>query len=367
MVARTVGVEEELLVVDPDSGLPRKQGGHVAKRAGEDHRAGAAGGGVETELMRQQVELGTPPCADLETLAGEIRGRRRAAADIAAAEGVAVAALAGSPLPVTPIPTTKERYLRMMEVYGLTAAEQLSNGCHVHVEVASREEGVAVLDRIRRWLPVLRALSTNSPFWQGEDTGYASYRSQVWGRWPSAGPTEPFGSAAGYEQAVEGLLASGAVLDRGMLYFDARLAENFPTVELRAADVCLEADDSVLLAALARAMVTTAAQDWQRGHPAPQVRVEMLRAAHWRAARWGVGGDLVDPVAGGAVPAREILDDLLAYLRPALEEAGDEARVRDLLDQLLDRGTGADLQRQAYARRHRLSDVVLDAVQRTSR
>src|SRR3712207_2317082 len=165
----------------------------------------------------------------------------------------------------------------MLDTFGLTAREMLTCGCHVHVSVADDEEGVAVLNRIRVWLPVLTALTANSPFWQGEDTGYASYRSQVWLRWPSAGPNEPFTDAAAYHRLVEELLATGTVLDAGMVYFAARLSAKWPTVEVRTADVALRVEDAVTLAGLVRGLVETAAREARDGRPVPAVRTEVLR------------------------------------------------------------------------------------------
>jgi YbdK family carboxylate-amine ligase len=145
--------------------------------------------------------------------------------------------------------------------FGRTAAEQLTCGCHVHVAVTSDDEAVAAVDRLQPWLPVLLALTVNSPFWDGLDSGYGSFRSQVWGRWPSAGPTGPFGSAAEYHRFTEELLRTETVLDRGMLYFDARPSHHHPTVEVRVADVCRDPRDTLLLAALTRGA-------WSRPRPA---------------------------------------------------------------------------------------------------
>ncbi len=111
-------------------------------------------------------------------------------------------------------------------------------------------------------------MSSNSPFWNGVDSGYASYRSQVWQRWPTAGPTGTFGSAAAYQQVVDALVATGSALDRAMIYFDARLSERYPTLEIRVADVCLRAEDTVLIGALARALVETSARRGRRRRPA---------------------------------------------------------------------------------------------------
>jgi glutamate---cysteine ligase / carboxylate-amine ligase len=173
----------------------------------------------------------------------------------------------------------KGRYLQMARAFGLTAYEQLTCGCHVHVEVSSEEEGVAALDRIAPWLAVLLALSGNSPFWQGRDSAYASFRYQVQGRWPSAGPADFFGGAAAYRRTVAQMVATGTLLDTGMVYFDARLSQRYPTLEIRIADVCLHADDAVLIAALARALVETDARRWRQGTAPPRWRGELLRLA----------------------------------------------------------------------------------------
>ena len=139
-----------------------------------------------------------------------------------------MAALGTFPLPVEPQPLRTSRYERMAELFGLTAHEQLTCGCHVHVGISSAEEGVAVLDRAGPWLATLLALSANSPFWQGRDSEYASFRYQVWGRWPSSGPAEPFGTARAYRETIEQMVASGTLIDPGMVYFDARLSERYP-------------------------------------------------------------------------------------------------------------------------------------------
>ena len=188
--------------------------------------------------------------------------------------------------------------------FGLTVSEELTCGCHVHVGIDSDDEGVGALDRIRPWLPPLLALTANSPFWQGGDSGYASYRSQVWQRWPSAGPYAPFGSPAGYHATVQAMIDTDTLLDPGMVYFDARLSVQHPTLEVRVGDVCLDVDDAVLLAALVRGLVETAARAWRAGVPADPVRLELLRLAAWRAGRSGVDGVLLDPCSWRPMPGR---------------------------------------------------------------
>ena len=382
---RTVGVEEELLVVDPH-GAPVPLGPDalaVASRRGEGHdveehdladRDELAEDAADEdrsarlvpELMAQQVELGTSVCRTLDDVGRELRHWRGRAAAAAAAAGARVAALATSPLRASARPTPGARYTAMVERFGPLATAQLTCGCHVHVSVADDDEGVAVLDRIRPWLPVLTALSTNSPFWDDEDTGYASWRSQTWGRWPSAGPTGPFGDAATYHRVVREVLATGTLVDDGQLYFDARLSASWPTVEVRTADVLLRVEDAVTLAGMVRGLVETAAREAASGAQRPEVRTEVLRLAAWRAGRSGLSGELVHPRTGRPAPASDVLGDLLAHVRPSLADAGDEQQVAEGVAALLDRGTGADLQRRVHRETGDLAAVVGAAVAITS-
>jgi glutamate---cysteine ligase / carboxylate-amine ligase len=339
VTARTVGVEEEFLLVDPETGVPRAVSHVALARASDEQLTG--------ELQREQLETATRPCRTLDELGADLRRARTAAAAAAGTAGAALAALATSPVAVKPTVSPSPRYQKMRRRFGMTAAEELTCGCHVHVAVDSDDEGVAALDRIRPWLAPLLALTANSPFWQGADAGYASYRSQVWSRWPSAGPYAPFGSAADYHGAVGAMIDTDTVLDRGMVYFDARLSAEHPTLEVRVADVCLDVDDAVLLAALVRALVETAVRAARADTAADPVRLELLRLAGWRAGRSGLDGTLLDPGSWRPVPAADVLGRLVAHVTPALEDAGDLDRVRELLADVLSRGTGARAQRAA--------------------
>ncbi len=367
---RTVGVEEELLVVDGEDGRPRSVAAQLLQRTPrpdpERSQPGAPGGDVTGELQQEQVETGTPPRTDLADIEKDLLAWRATADAGARAVGARVVASGTSPMPVRPQVTADARYERIVDRFGMTAREQLTCGCHVHVAVESDEEGVGVLDRIRPWLPSLLAVSANSPLWQGEDTGYASFRSQAWTRWPSAGPTELFGSATAYHRLVAEMVASGVVLDAGMLYFDARLSADYPTVELRVADVCLDVRDAVLVAALCRALVETAAREWAAGTPAPAVPTAVLRLAMWQAGHDGVDGTLLDPGTGRPRPAADVLGALVKEVRPALKQSGDLDLVEHRLDEVLARGTGARVQRAVLDGGGDLPDVVSQLVRVTA-
>jgi glutamate---cysteine ligase / carboxylate-amine ligase len=371
MNPRSVGVEEELLLVEPETGRPQAVAGtvlHAAKLAAEslDDTSQDAEAELELELQQQQLETNSRPCRSLSDLHTELRRCRAAAADAAGRAGVQVAALATSPLEVEPELVHTQRYQRMSDAYGLTAHEQLTCGCHVHVEITSDDEGVAVLDRIGPWLSVLLALSANSPFWQGRDSSYASYRYQAWGRWPSAGPTEPFGTPEGYRETLQQMVDTGALLDTGMVYFDARLSDHYPTLEIRIADVCLRADDAVLIAALARALVETEARAAREGLPGRSVRTELLRLAGWRASRSGLDDVLISPVTGQPEQAATVVHALVSRCQDALDDTGDADTVAELLPALLARGTGSAFQRDAYRGSGRLADMISRAVSVTA-
>ncbi|MFF4183437.1 glutamate--cysteine ligase [Streptomyces sp. NPDC001691] len=364
---RTVGVEEELLLVDPGTGQPCALSSEVLARLA---KSAADGGGplqgtFARELQGQQLEFGTRPQTDMDELGTEIVRWRHEAARHAAETGAAVVALATSPLPARPAVNVGRRYQWMEEQFGLTTQEQLTCGCHVHVSVASDDEGVAVVDRIQPWLPVLTALSANSPYWQGHDTLYNSYRSRVWGRWPMSGPTGVFGSAERYHAQVADMVTSGVVHDQGMIYFDARLSHRYPTVEIRVADVCLEATTTLLMAGLARALVETAARDWRAGRPPLGHGVSLLRLAAWRAARSGLDDVLLHPSTMRPAPAPVVVRALFEHTREALEDTGDLAWARKAAAELLARGNGARIQRELLTRTGSLGRVVAACVRRT--
>lgn len=367
-VPRKVGLEEELLLVDPATRLVTARAPHVLKEFhehGRGLRAAVATDELDQELFRHQLEIRTDPTTSLEDSLTQIRDARRTAGEAAAAADLGIAASGIVPTAVDRVVVSpNDRYRDMVDTFGEVARTGGTCGMHVHVDIDDDEEGVGVIDRLGPWLPALLAISANSPIYDGRDTSYASWRSQVWARWPSAGPTEQFGSVAGYRAACENLLEAGAARDAGMLYFDARLAALHPTLEIRIADVCTDPVDAVLVAALARALVETFAREHAAGEPVPRWRAEELRAAQWRAARYGVTERLVNPAARVLAPAAEVLAALVDRVRPVLVETGDLALVEDGTRRVQHQG-GATRQRAAYERTGSVDGVVDDLLERT--
>jgi carboxylate-amine ligase len=367
-MVRTIGVEEELLLVDPETREMSPRATQVIKEFREHAQrpqASVATDELDHELFRHQLEVRTDPTDVLSDAADQVVAARRTAGEAAAATGLALIACGIVPLGDTAVEVSpNDRYRDMVATYGEVARHGGTCGMHVHVEIASDEEGVAVIDRIAPWLPTVLAISANSPFYEDRDTGYASWRSQVWTRWPSAGSPQPFGSLEAYRAVCRFLLDSGAARDPGMFYFDARLSVDHPTVEIRVSDVCTDPADTLLVAAVVRGLVETAAARWQAGDDLPVWRSEELRGCHWRAAKYGVTDALVHPTSRDLCGAREVLDALVAEIAAALKEAGDYDVVADGLARVLSR-SGATAQRAAYERTGDVRGVVDDLVERT--
>lgn len=348
---RTLGVEEELLVVDARTGRPSNVAAAViraaeARDADNPAPSDEGGGSIGHELHKTQVETDTPPLKTLPDLEHALRAWRERARSGALEVGARVVATGTSPLSGPTSVERSQRYDTMAQRYGLMIAEQLVCGCHVHVEVSGPEEGVGVLDRIRTWVPLLLAVSANSPWAQSVDTAYESYRWQMQMRWPSAGPMPVLGTPDAYHRYVDAMLATGVPLDEAMVYADARLSATHPTVEVRTADVCLDVRDAVVVAALARALVETAAREWADGVPPADVPSPLVRLAGWKAGRYGLTGELVHPPTGTSRPAADVVAALLDHVGDALRDAGDHEHVASELERLLADGTGARRQRE---------------------
>lgn len=335
MSGRTFGVEEEFILVDAVTGEPVAAGPRLVADAGDP--------AITTEFKQEQVEIGSRVCSSMEELEADLVQLRNRVGDLARSRGAVVIASGTWPGVHEPTPTASDRFDRIGREFGQLADRQLTCGTHVHVAIDSPEQGVVVLDRIRSWLPLLTALAANSPFWQGHDTGYASFRSVVLAQLPTAGPTQAWGDLETYHRVSRQVIAAGGAFDEGMLYYDARLSTRFPTVEIRVTDVTPEPAVPVAVAALCRALVETAIAGFA---VTADVSTLSLRAAAWRAARHGLTERLVDPTSGNLVSAESAVRSLLAAVSDALDANGDLARVQDTVNGLLSHGGVAERQRR---------------------
>ncbi len=342
--AITLGVEEEFVLLDPSTGATVLSGPDLVRMLDGEP-------GVQQELMRFQVETGTRVCTALDDVGGELIRLRLLAAAAAARLGCRLVASGVAPYrtPGLAAVTGQPRYQELARRYGRVVADAGTCACHVHVGVPSRDLGVQVLARLRPWLAPLLAVSANSPIAGGRDTGWASWRYPIWSRWPTAVPPAVWPDAAAYDTAVRRLIGQGAALDERSVYFLARLSPRYPTIEVRVADVCLDAGTAVLLAGLTRALVATALAEARRGTPAAAPPARQVAAALAAAARQGLAGAGADPFTGQAVDAPVLRSRLLDHVYPALRDHGDAETITRLLHRLDQRGTGAGRQRALFA------------------
>ena len=360
----TIGVEEEYQIIDPitrelspDSELilPDAQ-----KTLGEE---------VQLEIQLSQIETATSICHTLSDVRTQLARMRRGVIDAAAQHNRQIAAAGSHPFSywsdqkVTP----HERYQSLENDYQQLAREQAIFGCHVHVGIDDREQAVLAMNHMRPWLASLLALSSNSPFWWGNETGYASYRTEVWSRWPFSGPPPIFSSLADRQSLIKTLIDIESVSEPTKIYWDMRLSERFDTIEVRIMDVFMTIDDAVMAAGLVRALVQTCYELAERGRIFPAVRHEVMRAANWRAARYGLTADLVDTIAERPVPAAQLMRRLLDFVQPALKQQHDWEVVSSHVEHMLHYGTGADRQLAVYRRTQNLSDVVDFVVSETAK
>jgi carboxylate-amine ligase len=331
------GIEEEFLFLDEHSLVP------VALTDGTRERITRlrTGGEVTKEYLTSQIESLTEPVASGADAEAQLRHLRELIG-WHAQEQHAIAASSGTPFATTrsSAVSPSAHYDVVAEQLGYVTRDHEVNGLHVHVEVLDEEERVRALNRVRGWLPVLLALTGNSPFVEGRDTGFASWRSVVIRRLPTSWAPPRFRDMDDYRAGVEKLIDLYAIPERSSLAAAVRISERYPTVEVRVFDAQLTPEDSVLAALLSRAIVLTDDQ------PDVDLGADIIDASLWTAARRGMDARLIDPTTGEVDDAWTVAGRMLRLITPVLRELGDDDRVHEGLARVKSSGTGATRQRR---------------------
>jgi glutamate---cysteine ligase / carboxylate-amine ligase len=334
----TIGVEEEYQLVDATSGALRSRACDVLLT---DWTAE-----MRPELQETTLEVGTRICASASELDRELRRLRFQAATTASAVGLQIVA-AG----IHPFSRWRghklsggERYRQIASRYGRIARDEHNFGMHIHVAVPPGRDRVRIQNVVRHFGPHLTALAASSPFFEGTDTRYASYRMVLWRRWPGSGVPPRLESEDEYERLMGLMVSSGAMADKRNLYWSIRPHAIYPKLEFRGTDVCPRLYDAVAIATVARALVAAADQGLLR-EPSNGLATEMqstlLGVNEWRAIRYGLDGWLVDPEAPmGRMPVRQAVLRLLDEIAPVAEALGDGGALEGIRS-LLSRGNGA--------------------------
>lgn len=332
------GIEEEFALLDEATLVPLPLGSAARKALP------SGSGEVAKEFLTSQIEFSTSPVKTLAAAEHELRAFREAL-DAFAREHGAVAIGTGTPFGVGPSASVSPsaRYAMLAHRLGHIIDGHHVSGLHVHVEIPDDQTRVRTMNAVRPWLPVLLALSGNSPYADGHDTRYQSWRSIVMRRLPLAGCPPHFPDIDSYHATIDRLVEQGVILDVASVSWTARLSDRYPTLEFRVFDAQLTADDTLLLAALARALAMSPPGDgrWHDG--------DAIQASLWAASRDGLDATLMHPGTDTLIPAREAAELLLQTLEPTLADTGDLAFAQRHLHRILRSGNGAERQRAAYA------------------
>lgn len=359
----TVGVEEEYQLVDPVSGAMRSSASSVREQDWT--------GELVAELQETTIEIGTPICGTSAEAVSHLQRLRFQANTVAQSQGLAIVAAGLHPFSGwegherPPL----ERYQAIEARYGRIARDEHIFGMHIHVGVPDGVDRVPVMNTLRHCLPHLLALSSSSPFMEGADTGFASFRTIMWRRWPNSGVPPRFDSTDEYDRYVELLLDSGTMADPWNLYWSMRAHPKYPTIEFRVTDVCPSVRDAAAIAAFARALVHAAAvgalADASRDMVSPVLEQELVRVNEWRTARDGLDGRLIDTIEGrGHEPTRDAILRLLERVQPSAAEIGEDS-LGEQVEAILERGSAADRMRRQLRECGTMKDVVAWLVNET--
>lgn len=341
----TMGVEEEFFIFNAATRnvIRRRHNGFLAAAK---ERLGAR---VTPELLQSQIEVVTPPCATPQAVRAHLAQCRAVLAEEAERVGLGVAAVGTFPLAYwrEQTPTPKERYDTVMDDLQMLGRRNMMCGMHVHVAVRDPARRIPVMQRVVPYIPLLLALSTSSPFWEGHRTGLHGYRLAAYDELPRTGLPDRFADDAEYDEYIAALTGAGVIPDASHIWWAIRPSLAHPTLELRVADVCTQLDDALAIAALFRVLVHAIERAPESFQPVDRVGQAMTAENKWRAQRHGITAAFIEPFERTAIAASAWLDRLLARVAPdidALASADEIAHARHIVA----RGTSADRQLAVY-------------------
>jgi glutamate---cysteine ligase / carboxylate-amine ligase len=336
----TLGVEEELMIVDREtmdlvSAIDEVMTGVPPETQGQ----------VKPELLQSVLEISTDVCRSVSEAGGQLEDLRRRVRETAEKKGLTIGAAGTHPFAKWEEQRVvdHERYHQIVDALGFVVRQELLFGLHVHVGLDDPEKAIHVHNGMRVHIPILLAMSSNSPFWRGRPTGLMSTRTPIFRLLPRVGVPQRFDGWADYDARIEFMVEAGAIDDYTFLWWDVRPHPNLGTVEIRACDSQTRIDHTVAITALIQAMAKELCEHYEAGYQLGTFPHELLEENKWLAARYGLAGDLIDLPRKARVPARELARRLVERLRPHARELGSE-RELECVSELIDGGTGAERQ-----------------------
>ncbi|SFC38779.1 carboxylate-amine ligase [Flexibacter flexilis DSM 6793] len=344
MAEFTLGIEEEFQVIDPQTRELRShmqqivEGGKILLKEQ-----------VKAEMHQSVVEVGTNICKNIEEARREVTYLRRIIAEQAANNGLLIAAAGTHPFSLwqNQLITEHPRYEEIVNELQDAARANLIFGLHVHVGIESREVGVQIMNAVRYFLPHIFALSTNSPFWEGRNTGFKSFRTKVFDKFPRTGIPDFFASAGEYDNYIKLLIKTGCIDNGKKIWWDIRLHPFFETIEFRICDVPMLVDETIALAALMQALVAKIYKLMKANLNFRLYRRALINENKWRAARYGIEGKLIDFGKQEEVDCKALIQELLDFVDDVVDELGSRHEL-EYIQQMVKQGTGADRQLAVY-------------------
>jgi carboxylate-amine ligase len=350
----TLGIEEEFQIIDPETRELRShmhqivEGGKVVLKEQ-----------VKAEMHQSMVEVGTNICKDVNEARSEVTYLRRIIGEIAASQGLLFAAGGTHPFSrwQDQAITDHPRYHEIVDKMQDTARGNLIFGLHVHVGIPNREIGLALMNQARYFLPHIFALSANSPFWLGRNTGFKAYRTKVFDKFPRTGIPDYFSSVAEYDNYVNLLIKTNCIDNGKKIWWDLRLHPFFETIEFRICDVPMKIDETIAITALIQAVVAKIYKLMKANLSFRNYSRALINENKWRAARYGIEGKMIDFGKQEEVSTKDLIYELLDFVDDVVDDLGSRHELR-YVEKMLEQGTGADRQLAVYARTGDLKDVV---------
>jgi glutamate---cysteine ligase / carboxylate-amine ligase len=354
----TIGIEEEFQTIDPET---RKLRSHMSKIV-EDGKI-ILQERVTAEMHQSVVEVGTNICKNIQEARKEVTDLRRAIIGLAIKQNLRIAAAGTHPFSdwqdelITPNP----RYDKLVDEMRDVARGNLIFGLHVHIGIPDRETGQKLINSLNYFLPHIYALSTNSPFWCGRNTGFKSYRSKVFDKFPRTGIPEYFETSHDYDDYVNLLVKTGCIDNGKKIWWDLRLHPFYNTIEFRICDIPMRADETIALAALMQALVVKVYRLMDRNLDYRHYRKALVSENKWRAARYGIEGKLIDFGKQVEVPYKQLAQELLDFVDDVVDDLGSRKEV-EYINTILQMGTGADRQLAVYEASNGSFNAVVDYI-----
>jgi carboxylate-amine ligase len=355
----TVGVEEELMIVDGSS--------YELANAIEWLLEEAPEGEIKPELMESVLEISTDPCRDVAQAGAQLRALRAQVAERAAQRGLRIGSAGTHPFAMWEDQriVARERYRGLVSSLAFVARQELVFGMHVHVGIDDPDKAIHVAHGMRVHVPVLVALAANSPFWRADHTGMDCSRMPIFRAFPRVGIPPAYTDWADYERRIEFMMSSGVIDDYTYLWYDVRPHPRLGTVEIRAMDSQTRIEHTLGLTALTQTLVKELGEHFEAGGRLSEYPIEMLDENKWLAARHGLNGDLVDLPSSDRVNARELGRRLVDRMRDHARDLGCEDELGGVED-LLDGGNGASRQSLVFEANHDLREVMAEILEATA-